>query len=62
MTVEILPSAKRDLQRGFRFHERQEEGIGDCFLDSDTDGISIFAGAHRLRGDFFRFKSKRFPY
>jgi hypothetical protein len=65
MTVRIMPSAKRDLRRGFRFYERLEEGIGDYFLDSlysDIDSISIFAGTHRIRLDMYRFKSKRFPF
>lgn len=60
-----MQSAKRDLRRGFRFYERQEEGIGDYFLDSlysDIDSISIFAGTHRTHGEMHRFKSKRFPY
>jgi plasmid stabilization system protein ParE len=65
MRIRILPSAKRDLHRGFGFYERQEAGIGSYFLDSlysDIDSISVFAGIHRRVGELFRFKSKRFPF
>ena len=63
--LRILPSAKRDLHRGFRFYERRESGIGSYFLDSlssDIDSICVFAGIHRRVGELFRFKSKRFPF
>jgi plasmid stabilization system protein ParE len=65
MRIRILPSAKRDLQRGFRFYEHQEAGIGSYFLDSlysDIDSICVFPGIHPRVGDIFRFKSKRFPF
>lgn len=65
MRIRILPSAKRDLQRGFRFYEHQEPGIGSYFVDSlysDIDSICVFPGIHRRVGDLFRFKSKRFPF
>ena len=63
--LRILPSAMHDLQRGFRFYERRETGIGSYFLDSlysDIDSIGVFAGIHRRVGELFRFKSKRFPF
>ncbi len=65
MNVRILPSAKDDLRRGYRFYERQEPGISAYFLDSmcaDIDSIKLFGGIHKRRGLLFRFKSKRFPY
>jgi plasmid stabilization system protein ParE len=65
VNVQILPSAKRDLLKGFRFYEGQATGAGDYFLDSlysDIDSIFLFAGIHRKRGELFRFKSKRFPF
>ncbi len=65
MRVRILPSAKRDLHRGFRFYERQQAGIGSYFLDSlysDVDSLCVFAGIHRRVGELFRFRSKRFPF
>jgi plasmid stabilization system protein ParE len=65
MRIRVLPSAKKDLHRGFQFYEHQESGIGSYFLDSlysDIDSICVFPGIHRRVGDLFRFKSKRFPY
>lgn len=34
MKLRILPSAKKDLRRGFQFYEFQDTGIGAYFLDS----------------------------
>lgn len=65
MKIRILPSANADLRRGYRFYERQSEGVGDYFLDSlysDIDSILLFAGIHPQRGELFRFRSRRFPY
>lgn len=65
MKLRILPSAKQDLRRGFRFYEHKEEGVGSYFLDtaySDIDSIGLFAGIHKKVGVLFRFKSKRFPF
>ena len=65
MKLRILPSAKKDLRRGFQFYEFQDTGIGAYFLDSlysDIDSICIFSGIHRRVGELFRFKSKRFPF
>ena len=65
MRIRILPSAKRDLRRGFRFYEHQESGIGSYFLDSlysDIDSICLFPGIHKRVGNLDRFKSKRFPF
>ncbi len=65
MRIRILPSAKRDIHRGFGFYERQETGIGSYFRDSlysDIDSIGVLAGIHRRVGELFRFKSKRFPF
>jgi hypothetical protein len=38
--VAILPSAKRDLERGMFFYESQQQGLGEYFLaaiGSDID-------------------------
>lgn len=40
MKIQILASARQDLFDGFRFYEKQSEGLGAYFLDSlfsDTD-------------------------
>ena len=65
MKVHILPSAKRDLERGILFYERQQEGLGRYFLDSiavDIGSIESLGGIHPLRKNHHRFLSKRFPY
>ena len=65
MKIRILPSAKRDLNAGFEFYEKQEAGVGSYFTDclsSDISSLKLFAGSHRKRGDLHRFTSKRFPY
>ena len=65
MRVRILPSAKRDLRRGIRFYEMQENGLGGYFLDSvsaDIDSLQLLAGIHPMRRDHHRFLAERFPY
>lgn len=51
---------------GYRFYERQQEGVGEYFLDSliaDIDSLALFGGAHaKPHGDFYRALSKRFPF
>jgi hypothetical protein len=34
MRVQLLDEATADLAGGFRFYERQADGLGDYFLDS----------------------------
>jgi len=34
MRIELLDFAEKDLLDGFKFYERQSEGLGDYFLDS----------------------------
>jgi len=34
MRVQVLDEATADLASGFRFYERQADGLGDYFLDS----------------------------
>jgi hypothetical protein len=61
----IQPAALADLRRGFRFYERQEEGLGTYFLDSlysDIDSLRLFAGIHTIHFKKFRLLSKRFPF
>ena len=64
--IRILPEARRDLVSGYRFYERQEEGIGRYFLDtlySDIESLRISAGVHALTdANYRRLLSKRFPY
>jgi hypothetical protein len=34
MKLTVLPSARKDLAAGFAFYEKQQEGLGDYFLES----------------------------
>jgi plasmid stabilization system protein ParE len=64
--IRLLTAARRDLFDGFRFYEKQAEGIGRYFLDSlysDIDSLLIDAGVHPLHfGKYHRLLSKRFPF
>jgi len=64
--VRILASASQDLVDGYRFYEKQAEGVGAYFLDSlysDIDSLIINAGIHPIYfGNYHRLLSKRFPF
>jgi len=66
MTIQILASASQDLLDGYRFYEKQAEGVGAYFLDtlfSDIDSLMINAGIHPIHfGKYHRLLSKRFPF
>ena len=65
MKTTILRSAMNDLAEGFLFYEKQEIGLGACFLDSlfaDIDSLKLYGGIHRKVFGFYRLLSKRFPY
>lgn len=65
MRIRILRRAEQDLIDGFLFYERQQEGIGEYFLDSlfsDIDSLHLFAGIHALHFGFHRLLSRRFPF
>jgi hypothetical protein len=53
------------LADGFDFYERNEPGLGGCFLDalySDIDSLQLYAGIHLIQfGNYHRLLSKRFP-
>jgi len=64
MKIFILPSAQDDLAAGFRFYERQQEGLGGYFLESlfsDIDSLRLYAGVHQKVFGYHRLLSKRFP-
>ncbi|MFZ5555700.1 MAG: type II toxin-antitoxin system RelE/ParE family toxin [Pseudomonadota bacterium] len=64
--IRILEAARRDLIAGYRFYEKQAEGIGRYFLDSlysDIESLRISAGSHAVCFDsYHRLLSKRFPW
>jgi len=66
MKIEILDSARQDLIDGYRFYEKQAEGVGVYFLDTlfaDIDSLVISAGIHSVHfGKYHRLLSKRFPF
>lgn len=65
MKVQILDQAADDLADGFRFYERQAEGLGDYFLDSmwsDIQSLRFYSGIHAIHNGYHRLLSKRFPY
>lgn len=65
MKIQILDDAQEDLREGYRFYERQLEGLGDYFLDclfSDIDSLRIYAGTHGVFFGYHRLLSKRFPF
>jgi len=65
MIILILPSARDDLSDGFDFYERQQEGLGDYFLESlfsDIESLRLYAGSHPEQFGFHRLLSKRFPF
>lgn len=65
MKIKILPSALEDLRSGWRFYERQQEGLGDYFQDSlfsDIESLILFPGVHRIVFGYHRLLSRRFPF
>lgn len=65
MRVQVLDEATADLADGFRFYERQADGLGDYFLDSlwsDIQSLQLYGGTHAIHNGYYRLISKRFPY
>ena len=65
MRVQVLEEATADLADGFRFYERQADGVGDYFLDSlwsDIQSLRLYGGVHAIHNGYHRLLSKRFPY
>jgi len=65
MKIVILPSVRDDLEAGFQFYERQQEFLGEYFLDSlfsDIGSLHLYAGIHPKAFGNHRLLSKRLPY
>lgn len=66
MNIKILGSAYQDLIEGYWFYEKQEEGLGNYFMDSlfsDIDSLRIYAGIHPIYfSRYYRLLSNRFPF
>lgn len=59
MRINILSTAERDLEEGYRFYEVQADGLGTNFLDtlySDIDSLANFAGIHRIVLGYHRLR------
>lgn len=61
MRVQVLDEATRDLADGYRFYERQAEGLGEYFLDSlwsDINSLRLYAGVHAVHKGCYRLLSR----
>ena len=61
----LLDEAAQDLQRGKRFYEANQAGIGDYFFDSvlaDIESLVLYAGIHGKKFGLYRMLAKRFPF
>jgi len=65
MRIEILASARQDFLDGFRFYERQSNGVGRYFVDSlmaDIESLHLFAGVHAKQFGWYQMRARRFPF
>jgi len=65
MKVQVLDEVTADLADGYRFYERQAEGLGEYFLDtlwSDIQSLRLSGGIHAVYNGYHRLLSRRFPY
>ena len=65
MRIEILDRARQDFLDGFRFYEKQSEGVGHYFVDSlmaDIESLHVYAGVHAKQFGFYRMIARRFPF
>ena len=65
MKLIILPSAREDLDRGYRFYDRQQRGLGEYFFESlftEIESLRFNAGIHQKVFGYHRLLSKKFPY
>lgn len=63
MRVQVLEEATADLADGFRFYERQADGLGDYFLDSlwsDIQSLRLYGGIHAIHNGYHRFSPNVF--
>ena len=65
MKIEILDKAAKDFADGYRFYEKQREGVGQYFVDSlmaDIESLRLYAGVHARLRDYYRMIARRFPF
>lgn len=65
MKIVYLEDVESDLKDGRDFYDRQQQGVGDYFVDSilaDADSLILFSGIHTEHFGFFRLLGKTFPF
>ena len=65
MKLVILPSAREDLDTGYDFYDRQEQGLGKYFFESlfsDIEKLKIQGAGHQIVFGYRRKLSEKFPY
>ncbi len=65
MEIRVLESAKDDIREGWKFYERNREGLGDYFLASvemEVKALRLYAGIHEVFEGLHRILMKRFPF
>lgn len=63
--IVVLEEASEDIERGRKFYDLQEIGVGDYFEDNilpDIDSLGLFHGIHSKHFGFHRLLSGRFPF
>jgi hypothetical protein len=65
ITIKLSHTAVVGLNRGYRYYERKEIGLGNYFkntLLAEIEGLSVTAGIHRMVRGHHRMISRVFPY
>jgi hypothetical protein len=65
MRVELRAEARQDLVEGAWFYEKQRTGLGEYFVDSVLNDISLletYAGIHEVIFGCHCKPAKRFPF
>ena len=65
MNIQILDAAERDLIEGYRFYEKQSQGLGQYFLDAiyaDIESLHLYFCTHPEHFGYHRLLAKRFPF
>ncbi|WP_017395602.1 type II toxin-antitoxin system RelE/ParE family toxin [Acinetobacter haemolyticus] len=65
MKIRILDLTIQDLEKGRNFYEKQQQDLGEYFLDSmfaDIESLQLYMGIHSQYLGYYRLLAKRFPY
>jgi hypothetical protein len=61
----FLSDAIIDLEKGQKFYNRAQQGIGEYFYDSlisDVESLYLYAGIHPCHDGYHYMLSQRFPF